>query len=63
MIIGKVTLWCIYQPMMISVMLTLTWLELLTQVSCTVSGGVGARRGRVSVMRPGDVATGYRPIV
>jgi hypothetical protein len=44
-------------------MLTRTWLELVADVICTATVGVGARTGHVSVTRPGDVATGYHPIV
>jgi hypothetical protein len=38
-------------------------LDLLTQVSCGVYGGVGACIGSVSVMRLGENATGFRTVV
>jgi hypothetical protein len=61
--VGLFTLLCMYQPMGISVWFTRASWDLLTQMSYTVSGDVGAHSGRVFMMRLGEIATGFRPIV
>jgi hypothetical protein len=61
--IGLVTLFCMYQHIGICLWFIISSLDFLTRVSYTVSSGVGAHGGRVSITRPGDIVTGFRSIV
>jgi hypothetical protein len=61
--IGTVTLLCSYQYVGINVWFVRASLDLLIQVSHTVSIDVAAHSGWVSMMRPGYIATGLWSVV